>query len=551
MTELSPFSNHLWQSTLFAAGAALLAVAMRRQRAELRYRVWLAASLKFLVPVAPLIELGHRVEWRSAPTAVPAAVSAAIGQMGEPFGGSVAHAWSSGSSWVPGALAAIWAAGCAVALLRWLGRWRQVRAAVSTAVPLPIEGPVRVMSSRARLEPGVFGLFRPVLLLPQGIEKRLAPDQLRAILAHEFCHVRRRDNLWSAAHMLVETVFWFHPLVWWIGARLVAERERACDEDVVRRGNDPSIYASGILGVCRWYLESPLPCAPGVTGADLQKRVRAILAGGPTARVTLAHKTLLAAAGVIALAGPIAVGIAQTQSRPPLRFEVAVIKKQKRETQKGLMEMLPGGGLRMGGVTIKQLISLGYDVREEQIAGGPKWLDQEAYSLLAKAEKAEPVQGEFKPTGPGSASFDRLRERVRTLLADRCGLSVRIDSKPASGYELVVAKGGTKLVPTTNPMPPGTMRSRGEINGRSGTMRMLAAVLTRYVGGPVIDKTGLTDSYDYKLTYADDTAGPDAPISDGASIFTALQEQLGLKLERSRVSIDTVVVERVGKPSEN
>ena len=86
------------------------------------------------------------------------------------------------------------------------------------------------------IEPGVFGILRPVLMWPAGIEDRLSDEQIEAILAHEVAHVRRRDNLAALIHMLVEAVFWFHPLVWWIGARLVDERERACDEDVVRLG---------------------------------------------------------------------------------------------------------------------------------------------------------------------------------------------------------------------------------------------------------------------------------------------------------------------------
>ena len=98
-------------------------------------------------------------------------------------------------------------------------------------------------------EPGVFGVFRPVLLLPEGIIEKLTAAQLQAILAHELCHVRRRDNLATAMRMLVEAMFWFHPLVWWMGARLVEERERACDEEVLRKGSDPRTYAEGILKV--------------------------------------------------------------------------------------------------------------------------------------------------------------------------------------------------------------------------------------------------------------------------------------------------------------
>src|ERR1700732_3432129 len=92
-------------------------------------------------------------------------------------------------------------------------------------------------------------------------------------------HVRRRDNLFASVHMAVEAVFWFHPLVWWIGARLVQERERACDETVLSLGNEAHDYAEGILNVCKSYIESPLACVSGVTGSDLKKRLQAILTG--------------------------------------------------------------------------------------------------------------------------------------------------------------------------------------------------------------------------------------------------------------------------------
>jgi beta-lactamase regulating signal transducer with metallopeptidase domain len=78
---------------------------------------------------------------------------------------------------------------------------------------LPIPAPIEVMSSPTRLEPGLFGVFRPVLLLPEGIADRLTSAQLKAILVHELCHVRRRDNLAAAMHMVVQAIFWFHPVV--------------------------------------------------------------------------------------------------------------------------------------------------------------------------------------------------------------------------------------------------------------------------------------------------------------------------------------------------
>jgi bla regulator protein blaR1 len=102
---------------------------------------------------------------------------------------------------------------------------------------------VWVRYSPGPLEPGVVGILRPTILLPEGIAKRLTPPQLEAVLAQELFHLRRRDNLFAAIHMIAETTFWFHPLIWWIGARLVEERERACDEEVLALGSEPRVYA--------------------------------------------------------------------------------------------------------------------------------------------------------------------------------------------------------------------------------------------------------------------------------------------------------------------
>src|SRR6185436_12798844 len=129
---------------------------------------------------------------------------------------------------------------------------------------------IPIVASDGHMEPGVFGLRRPALVWPRGIDDRRTNAQIDAILLHEIAHVRRRDNLTSALHMAVQTIFWFHPLTWWIGSRLVDERERACDEDVVRGGSEPHVYAEGILKTCQYFVESPLACVAGVTGSDLK-----------------------------------------------------------------------------------------------------------------------------------------------------------------------------------------------------------------------------------------------------------------------------------------
>ena len=185
---------------------------------------------------------------------------------------------TSSTSIIPVIIWAIWATGFVVVVCSWWRRSRSIREALAAASPLDSAFPIKVMSSPAILGPGVFGIWRPVLLLPEGITNHLEPTaEMNAILAHELCHVRRRDNLATVSHMSVEALFWFHPLVWWLGARLMEERENACDEEVLRNGSEPEVYAEGILKICELYLESPLPCVSGFTGSDLKKRIEVIM----------------------------------------------------------------------------------------------------------------------------------------------------------------------------------------------------------------------------------------------------------------------------------
>src|SRR5262249_17856450 len=116
---------------------------------------------------------------------------------------------------------------------------------------------VIVLESDSSMEPGGFGWFPPRLLGPRRISGPLHDSPIGAILAHELSHVGRYDNLIAAVQMVVQALFWFHPVVWWIGVRLVDERERACDEDVLRCGSEPDVYAESILTTCRFATESP------------------------------------------------------------------------------------------------------------------------------------------------------------------------------------------------------------------------------------------------------------------------------------------------------
>ena len=115
---------------------------------------------------------------------------------------------------------------------------------------------IRLLVSSELIEPGVFGIFHPVLLWPAQLSDRLEDAHLDAVLSHEVAHVYRRDNLTALIHMAVEAIFWFHPLVWWIERKMVEERERACDEAVLQSGKRAEIYADSLLKVSRFCEDS-------------------------------------------------------------------------------------------------------------------------------------------------------------------------------------------------------------------------------------------------------------------------------------------------------
>ena len=209
------------------------------------------------------------------------------------------------ASVLPAIVWTLWVCGFLGIGASWLLRWRRVAAFVRAGSPANIGLAIRAVTSPAFIEPGIFGVFRPVLLLPEGITERLTPEQWKAVIAHELCHVRRRDNFVGVLQMFVEAVFWFHPMTWWIGKRIFEERERACDEEVLVQGNEPRVYARGILKVCELYLESPMPCMAGVSGSNLRMRIEAILNQTIVKNLNGGTKALLAAAGLFAVAHPL------------------------------------------------------------------------------------------------------------------------------------------------------------------------------------------------------------------------------------------------------
>ena len=269
-----------------------------------------------------------------------------------------------------------------------------------------------------------------------------------------------------------------------------------------------------------------------------------------------------------------ACGLAAQPAAPPLTFEVASVKPAAPDGPGPIrmgIQMMPGGGLRANNVSVRLLLTLAYDVRDFQITGGPPWLNSQLFDIQARAEHGADTpntpEDMRKLTDEQRKTFqEQMRERLRNLLADRFQLKIHRESKEEPVYTLQVAKGGPKFKESEAGGPGGRMRmGRGELNGEGVGMDFVVQALGNQVRRTVIDKTGLKAKYDIKLTWTPDGPqgfGPGGPLPpgiepppppdpNGPTIFSALQDQLGLKLESEKGPVDMIVIDHVEKASEN
>ena len=540
--------EHLWESTLFCLAAALLTLALKSNGARARYWVWFAASLKFLLPFSLLMLIGRRVGWPTA-SAAPL-VREVLTQTWQPLTAVLAPpplAWQAApaaDSHVSLVLLLLWAAGAVVLLARWLVGWVRLRSLLRGAIAAPIEAPIPVRFVPAPFEPGVIGIFRPVLLLPVGITERLSREQLQAVMAHELCHVRQRDNLTAAVHMLLEAAFWFHPLIWWIGARLIEERERACDEAVVELGSDAESYAQCLLKVCRFYMESRLACVAGVSGASLKKRIETIMRNRVVQQLSPSKKLLVAATAVLALAIPLLVGIAGVPAAlaqpaaeaagAPAAFDtVRITQAAGADDHRHLVKMRPNGTFTATRLSVRELIAIAYGLDKSQVIGGPDWLDQPLYDISAHV--AHPIPA------PGAPSV--FPQSLKAMLAERFALVVHSETHELPSYALRVAPSGSKLdraLVEGEPHPQSMMIAHHElVMAAASDLKALTQFLTHTLGRPVIDETGLQGRYDFALT----------GTLNAETLPTMLREQLGLTIEPTTAPVEELWIDSVEQPS--
>jgi bla regulator protein BlaR1 len=605
-TALAPaLGDHLWQSTIFAVMAGLLTLVLRQNHARARYWLWLAASVKFLVPFSVLVAMGSRLSWWHALEGKNKDFYFVIEGMIRPFPQPAisqpasATFFSGLSPLLPSLLGAAWVCGFVIVFSVWLMRWRRVSAAIRNATLLQegrevetlrrleraggIGKKIEILVSPASLEPGILGIVRPVLVWPAGISNRLEDAHLEAIVAHEVWHVRRNDNLTAAVHMIVEAIFWFHPLVWWLGARMVDERERACDEEVLQLGSQPQVYAESILKICEFCLGSPLPCVAGVTGSDLKKRIVNIMNKSVTRKLNLAKKLLLGTAGVLAIALPIIFGLARpAQGSAPNTAVLAAGYQQVSvtpgETGNGIIQtriMFHPDSFRAKNQTLQDLLKLAYGVQDNQISGGPDWISTARFNIEAKLDSS--AVAELKKLSPEQEKMER-DQMLQALLTDQFKVALHRENKLLPAQVLVIAKNGPKF----QAAKPGDTYPNG-IKGLDGLpagphkfdmgpdgltvqalpMSFVAEHLAMHFNQPVVDRTGLTGDYDFTLKFSLEGAAAHKEMHGGkettvhtlpvsstmTALLAAIEDQLGLKLEPQTIPLPVLVVDRAENPS--
>lgn len=215
----------------------------------------------------------------------------------------------------------------------------------------------------------------------------------------------------------------------------------------------------------------------------------------------------------------------------------------------------PSGSFEASGVNLMSLIAQAYNVRGFQIAGGTGWMVDDKYTIVTKDEARNP--GGAEPSAMGDAqrmqAEDRLMAKVRAMLADRFQLKVHRETREMPVYLLTIAKGGLRMqaAPEDGHNDAGlnafrTNEARAGVVGKRLPMDVLTRFLSNQVARTVVDQTGLTGKYDFRLVYS-----PEMGDMAGPSIFTAVQEQLGLKLEAGKGPEEVVVIDRAQKPTEN
>lgn len=477
----------------------------------------------------------------------------------------------------PDWIACLWLLGVAVMSIYTAQGWTRVQRLKRDALQpvqaacldglkrrLGITRVVHVCTSAMAEVPAVIGCLKPHILLPVIALTGLTELQLRAILAHELAHIRRHDYLVNLLQAAVETLLFFHPAVWWVSREIRREREHCCDDIAVAVCGDPLEYAAALAGMEEIRARIPDP-ALAANGGELVSRIRRLL-GEPTpssrpagAFAVIALTLLITATALVSLH-------AAPQDSKAAQFEVASVKQLDQALRPGEQDLsfvgtagkpfkISGNRITVGG-TLHALIADAYAVKDYQISALPAWADSLKFNILAESPGADaPTQ-------------DQVRPMLQVLLADRFQLKFHRESKEMAVYHLTQVKPSKKFTPAgpeetfswnLTQVPEG-LRSKATKESIGDFVQLVAVSTDR----PVIDKTGITGFIDYDITI-EQPSGLKTAVPEGRTegqnrpgitaeeqnraIISAVQDQLGLKLEPSKDQVDLLVIDRAEKPS--
>lgn len=229
-------------------------------------------------------------------------------------------------------------------------------------------------------------------------------------------------------------------------------------------------------------------------------------------------------------------------------FDVASIRLHAPDDNRFGVKMPSAGRFSATGVVIKLVVMLAYDVQESQISGGPSWVTTDKWDIVAKRDDGL------------QHSVEETRSMLQDMLEERFTLRVHRETERRSAYVLTVTKSGPKFAARAQTGGTNLRITSNSINLESGELAQMTQLLSTAVGRPVIDRTGLGGLYDLSLQWDDapiregGVPGLEAaatPGNDHGSIFTAIQDQLGLRLEPQRAPVEVIVIDRIERPSQN
>jgi uncharacterized protein (TIGR03435 family) len=578
--------NSIWQAALVAALVWFTLRFLPRTRvsvnAATRYVIWWATlAVVVLLPAAPSIL--HSLRTRPQPSAQTTVKTTRSPRPqtapSEPATAIVMLEDQPSSRW-PLWILALWAS---VFLFRMIQIARSYfylcgvkrRSSIAGRELPSIARTAQLLLSEDIASPMAVGFWRPAVILPTALPDQLETAELEHVLLHETAHIARKDDWTNLAGRVLGAALALHPVAVWILRQIEREREMACDDWVVARTGAAKPYAASLARMfeMRWSRRKDPPhlkLASGIFGGRgrVSERIEILLTRRPefSAQVSLARVTGSAIVLLVcAAAGSFAPGwITFAQQLPA--FEVTSVKPNRSGSERFTTSMPPHTSMfKATNINMKTLMLIAYSVDAPRILGGPEWIDSDRFDIVARP-----------PQGTSEVAQSRLM--LQTLLADRFKLRIRHETKEIPVYALVAPKTGVKFADAeegncaeagpnfpppgpvpgqTPPLPCGAfLLSPTVLAGSRVSMAEFVRVLANHLDRPVIDKTGYTGTLSFRLEFTPEglAALPsDAQNSNLAkpSLFTIVQEQLGLKLESQRGAAEVLVIDHVEKPDAN